>query len=272
MNYAKVIGSALQLFPKKIKVTLIDAATGKSLGKHIIPEAQLPRAFNRPTTLEIDHINWRVLKADPVSADDFLYTKKLTLQVQQTDQAKLQPFMFSTPTVCKELPATGATSLYDAFTLKLDEADWRQVEFLPLSQAEEIEEAIKTIETILTGQPNPLLGYEQQYSRNDTKLAGLSIGWGEFCDLLPNPVLGNVVVNNKVLVQDGFSIRSEGYTYYGIVKEGLIQTLCLTQFDSADDEFMQVISTFTLTLVDWSGARRISAEAGEKPKSEYVEL
>lgn len=272
MNYAKVIGSALQLFPKKIKVTLIDAATGKSLGKHTIPAAALPAAFNRPTVLEIDNTNWRVLKADPISADDFLYSKKLILEVCNADNTATQELKYSLPTVCKELPAIGIDSLYQAFTLELDQEDWRQVEFLPLGQSEAIEEAIKSIESILTGQPNPLLGYEQQYSRNDVAQPGLAIPWSEFCDLLPNPVLGNVVVNNKRLVQDGFAIRSEGYTYYGIVREGLIQMLCLTQFDSADDEFMQVIDTFQLTMVDWCGARRMSAEVGEKPKSEYIDI
>ncbi|WP_315816510.1 hypothetical protein [Paraflavitalea speifideaquila] len=77
MNYAKVIGSALQLFPKKIKVTLIDAASGNNIGKHFIPAVQLPTAFNRPTILEVDNIKWRVLKADPVLADDFLFSKSL---------------------------------------------------------------------------------------------------------------------------------------------------------------------------------------------------
>ncbi|AXY75206.1 hypothetical protein D3H65_14980 [Paraflavitalea soli] len=272
MNYAKVIGSALQLFPKKIKVTLIDAVTGKSLGKHTIPAAQLPGAFNRPTILNIDNSNWRVLKADPILADDFLFSKRLMLEVRRADSADALELKFNLPSICKELPVTGADSLFQAFTLELDQDDWRQVEFLPLSRSGEIEEAIKLIEAILTGQPNPLLGYEQQYSRHDAGQPGLSIPWDAFCGLVPNPVLGNVALANNELVQDGFAIRSEGYTYYGIVREGLIQTLCLTQFDSADDEFMQVISTFQLTMVDWCGARRMSAEVGEKPKSEFIEI
>ncbi len=272
MNYAKVIGSALQLFPKKIKVTLIDAATGKSLGKHSIPAAQLPAAFNRPTILTVDNTDWRVLKADPISADDFLFSKRLTLEVRRADHTYQEESRFNLPSVCKELPTIGGECLYDEFTLEVDKDDWRQIEFLPLSRSTEIEEAIKWIETILTRQPNPLLGYEQQHSRHDAAQPGLSIPWGAFCDLVPNPVLGNVVLNNNELVQDGFAIRSEGYTYYGIVRDGLIQTLCLTEFDSADDEFMQVIGMYQLTMVDWCGARRMSAEVGEKPKSEYIDI
>ncbi|WP_315816509.1 hypothetical protein [Paraflavitalea speifideaquila] len=180
--------------------------------------------------------------------------------------------MFSLPTVCKELPVTGTSSLYHAFTLELDKLEWRQVELLPLGQSGEIEEAIKIIETILTGQSNPLLGYDQQYSRNDSISSGLSIPWSGFCDLLPNPRLGHVVLKNSGLIQNGFAIRSEGYTYYGIVVDGLIQRLCLTQFECADDEFMQVIGTYQLMVVDWCGARCMSAEAGENPASEYVEL
>lgn len=272
MKYLRMFEAASGLFPKRIKVTLIDAATGSNLGKYKIPAELLPAAFNRPITLEIDNINWRVLKADPVLADDFLFAKKLTLQVQHATNVDAQQLKFNLPTICSRLPVTGAVSLYHDFTLEVGEIDWRQVEFLPLTQSGIIEEAVKTVESILTGQPNPLLGYERQYIRNNALQSGLAIPWEEFCGLLIHPVKGNIFFNNNGFVQNGFAVRSDSYTYYGILENGLIRTLCLHQFDWADDEFMRVLSAYDLSLVDWCNASRISADAGEEPKSEFIKI
>lgn len=272
MNYAKAIGSVLQLFPKKIKVTLIDAVTGDCLGKHKIPAELLPAAFNRPTTLEIQNINWRVLNAEPISADDFLFTKKLTLQVQHAAIVGTDLLKYSLPTVCNDLPSTGTGSLYHDFTLEITESDWRQVEFVQLQQSSVIEEAVKIIENILTNQLNPLLGYERQYIRDNGLLLNLVIPLEEFCLQLMNPVKGNIFYRNAGFVENGFAIRTDSYTYYGLQENGIIQTLSLLQFDWADDEFMRVLSTYKLFLIDWCNAFRISAEAGETPKNEFITI
>ncbi|NII29856.1 hypothetical protein HB364_32560 [Pseudoflavitalea sp. X16] len=272
MKYLRMFEAASGLFPKRINVTLIDAANGNYLGKYKIPAELLPAAFNRPITLEIDNINWRVLQADPVLADDFLFSKKLSLQVQQAATVGEGQLKYSLPTVCSDLPATGATSLYHDFTLEITDSDWRQVEFVPLSQSEIIEEAVKTIEAILNGQLNPLLGYELQYIRNNGLQLALAISLDEFCSHIINPMKGNIFYNNAGFVQNGFAVRSNSYAYYGILENGLIRTLCLQQFDWADDEFMCVLSTYELSLIDWCNASRISAEAGETPKSEFINI
>ena len=44
-GYAKALGGLMQLFPKKINVTVIDEITGASLGKYKVPLEQLPDAF-----------------------------------------------------------------------------------------------------------------------------------------------------------------------------------------------------------------------------------
>ncbi|MBO9565453.1 MAG: hypothetical protein J7621_21935 [Niastella sp.] len=272
MNYAKVIGSALKLFPKKINVTLIDAATGNRLGKYKLLAELLPNAFNRPVTLVINNTRWRVLEAEPLLADDFLFTKKLTLRVQPSESEGVRELNFDLPSKCSEVPATGVTCLYDDFTLEVSESDWRQVELLPISQSDSIEQAVKEVENILNSQPNPLLGYEQQYIRDNALQPELTIPFDEFCTLLINPVKGNILFNNNGFVQHGFALRSDSYTYYGIIENEHIKTLCLRLFEWADDEFMRVLSTYGLCLVNWCNAVRISAEAGETPKSQYIDI
>lgn len=272
MKYLKMFEAVAALFPRNINVTLVDATTGNGLGKHKIPAELLPAVFNRPTTLEIQGINWRILKADPVSADDFLVTKKLTLHVQNSASIDIEQLRFSLPTICNELPLSGATSLYHDFTLELAGSSWRQIEFLSLSRLQIVEEAIKTIETILTSQPNPLLGYERQYIRDNTIQPRLAIPWEAFCALLTNPVRGNVFFNSKGFVQNGFAVRSDSYIYYGILENEYIHTLCLNHFDWADDELMRVLSIYELSLVDWCNSSRISAEVDESLKGEFIKI
>jgi hypothetical protein len=271
MNYAKLLSAATTLFPKTVKVKLIDAATGELLHKHKIPLQQLPVAFNKPTILEINNLHWRVLKADPVLADDFMFTKKLTLHVRDaaTMSAHAQE-LFDVPSICDPLPATGASVLYNEFTLAITGNGWRQLEFLPIQHWSIIEEEIKTVEGILGGQPNALIGYVEQYHRKKTGAIELGIPWQTFFALLPRPMSGNVYYDEKGFVENGFALRTESYTYYGLLKNGNIQSLCLTQYDGIDDELMQVLETFKLVLTDWCNASTLSAEPGETPKSEFV--
>jgi hypothetical protein len=272
MKYLRMFEAASGLFPKRINVTLIDAATGNRLGKYKILAELLPAAFNRPITLDIDNTHWRILQADPLLSDDFLFTKKLTLQVQPVASVDSRQLKFDLPTICKVLPSIDASGMYQDFTLKIEEIDWRQIELLPLSQSGLIEEAVEIVAGILNNQINPLLGYEQQYIRDNTLQPGITFPFDQFCSLLVNPVKGNILFSNRGFVQNGFAVQSDSYTYYGIQENGSIQMLCLNQFEWADDEFMRVLATYELCLIDWCNASRISAEAGEKPKSEYINI
>lgn len=271
MKYLRMFEAATGLFPTKVKVTLIDAFTGESLGSYKVLVEILPVSFNRPITIEINDVKWRVLQADPIMAEDFLFTKKLTLKVKHADNDGIQ-LKFDLPTLSNQLPATTETSFYNDFTMELLETDWQQIEFLPLSHSIHIEESIKIIDEILAGQSNPLLGYENQYLRDNVSQKKLSIPWKSFCHLLVNPIYGNVFLNNKGFVRDGFAIRSDSQVYYGILENGFICALCLRRFDWTDDEFMNILSTYDLVLVDWCKASRISAELGEKPKSEFIDM
>jgi hypothetical protein len=264
--------AASGLFPKKIKVTLIDAASGNRLGKYKIPAELLPAAFNRPTTLEIGSINWQVLRADPVLAEDFLFTKKLCLQVQHASNTSALQLKFGLPTICSDHLTIEEDGFYHDFPLEIGQTEWRQIEFFSLKQSGVIKEALKKVETILTSQPNPLLGYEQQYIRDNTLHIGLEIPWGEFCAQLINPVKGNIFYKNNGFVLNGFALRSDSHDYYGIMEDGFIKTLCLNQFDWVDDEFMRVLSIYELSLVDWCNASCINAEAGEEPQSQFVKI
>lgn len=267
MKYLKMFEAITGLFPKMIKVTLLDAATSNLLGTHKIPADKLPAAFNKPITLEINNTIWRILKADPVSADEYLFMKRVTLNVQNADYVDELSLYFSLPTVCGDLPETGMKYLHNDFTLELSHLDWRQIEFRPLHQAFVIEPEIAQINQILDGQPNPLLGYQQQYTREASSLFLLAIPFREFCGQMKNAQLGNIFLNKNGFVINGFALRSDSNTYYGIIENDLIQILCITEFNYVDDEFMQIIDKYELLMVDWCNTNVLS-RASDEPDGE----
>jgi hypothetical protein len=272
MKYARAFEALVALIPKIIKVTLVDATNGNELGKHKIPASQLPAIFNKPTTLFIDNTYWRVLDADPVSADDFQFSRKLTLLVVESTQVNGQQLYFDLPTIADQVPATGIYNQVDQFNLQFDIAQWRQVEFLPLSELSVIEETISDIEKILAMQNNALRGYQQQCKRIMVKDLSVHIPIHDFYPLLDRPVTGSILLNESMVVQNGFAIRSENHTYYGIMENDSIRNLCMSEFDYADEELMKVLSAFSLTVIDWCNASRLSAEEGDTPKNEFIKI
>jgi hypothetical protein len=147
--------------------------------------------------LEIDNKRWRVLQANPVLAYDFLFTKKITLHVQTAASVDVRLLKLDLPASSSELPTTETNCLFHDFTLEINQSDWRQIELFPVSQSDIIEEAVKAVEVILNGQSNPLLGYEQQYMRDNILRLGIAISFHQLCTLLANPSRGNIFFNNN---------------------------------------------------------------------------
>lgn len=252
MNYAKVVGAALQLFPKKINVTVIDEITGAQLGRYKIPLSQLPTAFEKPTILEVEGHAWRVVKAEPVKADDFSIFKKLTVHVLQKEHWKDERLLFNMATRHAYRPLMTQEPLFNDFTLDISEDDWRQLEFLPATDLQMIQEEMGRIELAA---PDALWGYKNMHVREDTAQCVLNIPLAEFCDTIQARQMGNIRLYSDAFVENGVAIESDNYTYYGIVVNDRIVSLCLPAFDCIDDEFMQVVTLYNLVLADWCGGR-----------------
>lgn len=258
-GYAKALGGLMQLFPKKINVTVIDEITGTSLGKYKIPLEQLPTAFDKPTIMEVEGHTWRVVKADPVTADDFSIFKKLTVHVLQKEHWQDERLLFNIPTRHAYHPLMTHEPLFNEFTLDVGEDDWRQLEFLPVSALPAIQEEMERIELKV---PNALWGYKNMHVREQTADLSLNIPLAVFCDTVQAQKMGAVRLYSDAFVQHGIAIESGNYTYYGTVAEDCIVSLCLPSFDGIDDEFMQMVTTYKLVLVDWRGGRVVMIDMG----------
>lgn len=261
MNYAKAIGAVMQLFPKKINVMVIDEITGASIGKYKIPLEHLPTAFDKPTILEVEGHTWRVVKADPVKADDFSIFKKLTINVLQKEHWQDERLLFNVPTRHSYHPLMTREPLFHEFTLDVGEDDWRQLEFLPLSALASIQEEMGRIELSV---PDALWGYKNMHVREQTSNFPLNIPLTAFCDTIQAQKMGAVRLYSDAFVQNGIAIESGNYTYYGTIAEDHIVSLCLPSFDGIDDEFMQMVTTYELVLVDWCGGRVVMIDTGEQ--------
>jgi hypothetical protein len=242
-------------FKRNIKVVFINDETGDTIGVIEMKREQLPEAFDKPTTMQIADKEWQVVKAEPIYAKEFSANKKLTLRLRSIDRIDIEDIRFSIPTISNELPEMANTTLFSDFTLQLHEDDWRQIEFLPLQVLPRIQVEMTAVEAILfpeTG-TTPSLGYDTVHIRKIDRQQ-LSIPFTDFCEQMDIHEKGALTVafaGNSGFVQDGFALRSDNYNYYGTVKDGVINELCLQHFHQAEDEFYRIAARYGLALVEW---------------------
>lgn len=253
MNYAKVLDAALTMFPKKVKVTCIDGVTEQPIGKYKVLLHQLPTVFDKPVTLTIEGNEWRVIKAKPHHSDEFSIFKKLTLHVLNKEQLQQAPLGHDLPTRHAIIPSTTTAPFYEQFTIDLMPDEWLQMEFLPAAELVKIQEEVALIDPIILAEngKNPLLGYDTQHVRHQTAHLGIDIPFDAFCASIQVNKKGKVRIAGSDFVENGFAIQSDNYEYYGTLINNRITHLSITAFDSVDDEFSQLVSTWDLVLVNW---------------------
>jgi hypothetical protein len=254
MNYAKVLDAALTMFPKKVKVTCIDGVTEQPIGKYKVLLHQLPEVFDKPVTLIIDGNEWRVIKAKPHHSNEFSIFKKLTLHVLNKEQLQQAPLGYNLPSRHAIIPSITATPLYEQFTIDLTPDEWLQLEFLPAAELQKIQEEVALIDPVILAEngSNPLLGYPTQHVRQQTANLGVNIPFDAFCASIQATKKGNVRIAGSDFVENGFAVQSDNYEYYGTLVNNCITHLSLTAYDSVDDEFSQLVSTWDLVLVNWA--------------------
>lgn len=255
MNYAKVLDAALTMFPRKVKVTCIDGVTEQPIGKYKVLLQHLPTVFDKPTTLNIEGNEWRVIKAKPHHSNEFSIFRKLTLHVLNKEQLQQTPLGHNMPTRHVNGPSSISTPFYEQFSIDMHPTEWLQMEFLPAAELPLIQEEVALIDPILLAEngSNPLMGYETQHVRHQTAHLGVDIPFDAFCAAIQINKKGNIRIAENEYVENGFALQTDNYEYYGTVVNNRITHLSLTAFDSVDDEFSQLVSTWDLVLVNWVG-------------------
>jgi hypothetical protein len=248
----------VNLLSGKMRVTFINATTGKLIGIQKMKPDQLPASFDRPTIIEFNGKEWRVMKAVPIHAKEFRVDNKLTLHVEES-QILNQNIGNYYPTICKGLPASSKFTIFNDFQLEIPADKWRQYQFLPPSLLNAAQEEIEQIIQILFPESNRnnLHGYFDVHVRKNIKNEPLNFPLDSFCERMNIREKGGVLITQGEFLKDGFALRSDNYIYYGTVVENKIEELNLESFESADEEFFEVATIYELLLADWCNAKLI---------------
>jgi hypothetical protein len=251
----------INLFNGKLRVKFINATTGKLIGVKKMKVDQLPDSFNKPTFILFNGEEWRVMKAEPVNASEYTLDNKLTLHVESPSSILL-PLGHNYPTICNEFPSVSSTEpIEHDFYLDLQEENWRQFEILPLSILPAVKEQIDQIISILSssGNANSLHGYFDIHTRTNTRQKPLNISYESFCEQMNISQRGAIRIGQGRFVKNGFALKSDNYTYYGIQNDGIIEELNLESFESMDEEFFNLVLNYEVLLADWCGGNLIMA-------------
>ncbi|MDQ2903870.1 MAG: hypothetical protein M3Y81_09985 [Chloroflexota bacterium] len=131
-----------------VETLFIDASTGEVFERVDMPADRLPASFVPATTMHIDGEDWRVIKAEPMTAEEFVRTGRLVLMLQKMKIVKVpvRDILFTLPTLCNEIPplVSGSTK-YRKNILELHEDDWRQIECLSSSYRSVIDAEVANV-------------------------------------------------------------------------------------------------------------------------------
>src|SRR5688572_26057710 len=99
-----------------------------------MPSENLPENFELNTVMHLGNDDWQVIKAEPMTAQEFKQTGQLRLSMSKVVTVNAQEILFSLPTICNEIPEASPNSHPSAKPFTLHEDDWRQLEFISSSQ------------------------------------------------------------------------------------------------------------------------------------------
>jgi hypothetical protein len=230
-------------FRKTIAVTFINDNTKEIIGKSEMKQEELPESFENSTSIQLEGIDWQVISAHPLTARDFSLSKKLTIYLQKIEYINPDKVRFTIATISNELPGLSSSTLNNDFTVKLKEDDWRQIELLPLSLLPTIQEEMQKIEEILfpEDEPEERFGFDKLHVREKIGTNHLIIPFDDFCESINVQAKGSLGFQGQSgYVENGFALRSSDYTYYGILKDGMITELCLEQYENSDTELISI--------------------------------
>lgn len=266
MKYVKMAEGVSGLFNKKAEV-LLESAQGERLGNYKVEETLIPEVLNKPSVIEIENKLWRIIGVKEMREKSILRSRKICLRVVEVDKF-IDNDRHLTPTLAYPIPEIFDKNDSSEHSLFLSHEEWRQFEFLPASMNVVIEKELSAVEKILSPEisPDPLLGYSQVHYRKAIGSKKLSIPVKSFCSLLNRNIHG-VVLLQLQSIANSFVLRTDSNTYYGVCEDGMILDLCLYNYESVDDEFQLITSTFDLVMADWCNASYVYIDLNANEES-----
>ena len=262
---------------KLIHVRFVDAKTGAVFAESHVPSDDLPKEFGLQTTLHIGGQEWQVRSAAPISADDFIASGSLILTLERVEKVDPKEILFSLPTIENELPRTSSLSSgTGTMVFRLNEDEWRQVEFVSRSLADAISSELRGIQGIF-----------------DNATVELSKGVRAFKEVharksVPSPIVTNLPYSELLaalpvnaicysrcgfydsghIVAEGFAHGLPGAVLYGYKEAGRVKVLGLSLAAGVEGRsrecttvvLQKLMETNELLLVDWCRVTCLEAE------------
>jgi hypothetical protein len=212
----------------QIKVTVVDAASGATMGEVDFPSDQLPASFAARSTLHLGDDDWTIERADPLTAPEFIASGRLRLVVRRVVKMDPKNILFSLPTLSHELPALDAKSAPAAGSLQLAEDDWRQIELVASGCDAAVAACLSAIERIYADHRRDSGAFDEIHIRNEVPqpLAGTRLTLDALRAAFPGCADLPAVTIGPARVRDGFALRlPSGPRLYGLLDSGHIAVL-----------------------------------------------
>jgi hypothetical protein len=269
---------------KTIVIEGFDAEGGRLIYRCKMPIEKLPPSFEARTTLHVRERDYDVVRAEPMTAEQWRRTGKLRLVLREVKISTADPagILYSLPTVSEEWPPIQESSTkLGRRVLELHEDDWRQIEFASLSFSDAIDGELADIRHIHEHHRRGP-GFEKTHARKRLIAGAIAEPRPLLSDLLSRleratPLDGIAVVGAAGLVANGFAIDLLcGLQLYGLTApDGRMGVLCLSyaKSNNALDRDLPALASFMrdcdLCLVDWCRVARI--EPDESALREYLD-
>ena len=238
----------------KIKVQFIDNLNGQTIGVSEMTADQLPETFSVPTTMHIQDNDWNVEEAIPENSTDIIQSKNLILKLRKIETVNINDLWFTLPTISNEFPQTVETTKRTNFDIDIHEDDYRQNEFLNISALPLIEQEFAGIREIWENHSqknDDYTTFKNCYVRKIIGSPDLKIRFDELKALLKNSSVGQVIINGNTLL-NGFAIKTDNTTYFGMLNIDIVTELCISQWnENTIIEILEINKVFDLLFVNW---------------------
>ncbi|MCE9583744.1 MAG: hypothetical protein K8T20_14780 [Planctomycetes bacterium] len=243
---------------RNIVLRFVDAESGKLMGEHPVPAAQVPETFAVATTLDIGADRFEVVSAEPVLRSEAEARGFMTLRLRRVEIRKVDPqvLLCSLPSIANELPALRERNpAVEKRILTIHEDDWRQVELLSPAAAELAAGDLASI-TDIHRRERIGSGFRKLHVRKavDEPLAGMAVSLDGLTKALhAAPLDGLAFEGVDGLVEDGFALAGPGgIVAYGRAAGGRVREIGFLRAPEAP-----VVAGKWFDLASWIGGQRL---------------
>ena len=258
-----------------VETLFIDVNTNNVIERADMPVERLPQNFAVETKLHIAGEDWRVIKADPTTAEEFIQTGKLVIILEKIARVPAGGILYTLPSICDEIPAILADSTKQGKNvLELREDAWRQTEFVSHSYRSAIDSQLAEIMRIYreaSVDNGGFLAFRDIYVRQQInaplqEAITLDHLYAFFTSALYK-YEGVSYQHFEGLIEGGFAFRVATVLLYGQQVEGIVKVLGVRVAEDVGGEgkdiahaLQKLMAAYNLYLVDWCNLQLVTAD------------